>query len=373
MIINELQVINFRNLHSVRGEFAPGLNLIYGANAQGKTNLMEALYLLVTGRSFRTANEREMIPWVRDSYEATVVRARVTKRTGEERCLLTFNQREKNIIVNGEPITRLGELIGRINAVLFTPSDLELVRGAPATRRRFLDIELCQVSRQYLYHLQRYDLALRQRNSLLKQHQHRANVREELMPWDQQLAAHGGEMVVHRANMLRDLSPHAQERYGVISNVREELQLVYRPVPSETIDADNASVASSILSRALAGALDDDLRRGATSVGPHRDDFDFVLSGHIARDFGSQGQQRSCVLALKLAELNYMESVTREWPLLLLDDLMSELDEQRRGSLLRNLQGNVQTFITTTEKDPVLSITQPAGIFQMDDGELRSG
>jgi DNA replication and repair protein RecF len=371
MNIDELQVINFRNLQSVRGLFPPGLNLIYGANAQGKTNLLEAIYLLVTGRSFRTTTEREMIPWVRDSYEATVVRARVSKRAGEERFLVTFNQREKNVIVNGEPIKRLGELIGRINAVLFTPADLELVRGAPATRRRFMDIELSQVSRQYLHHLQRYDLALRQRNSLLKQHHHRPNLRDELQVWDAQLAEHGAQMVHERKQMLARLSPLAQQWYNTIAASSEELQLVYRPAPAAAATTDSAEALGDMLAQALASGMEEDIRRGATSAGPHRDDFEFMLNGHNGRDFGSQGQQRSCVLALKLAELDYMESVTREPPLLLLDDLMSELDENRRGALLGNLNPAVQTFITTTEKQPVLALAAPAATFRMQTGELQ--
>jgi DNA replication and repair protein RecF len=371
MNIDELQVINFRNLHLVRAQFPPGLNLIYGANAQGKTNLLEAVYLLVTGRSFRTTAEREMIPWIRDNYEATVVRARVAKRSGEERFLVTFNQREKNVIVNGEPILRLGELIGRINAVLFTPADLELVRGAPATRRRFMDIELSQVSRPYLHHLQRYDLALRQRNALLKQHQHRPKLREELRIWDEQLVAHGAQLSVARMEMLLRLSTAAQQSYNIIAASAEELKLLYRPSPAGVNESGDASELSARLAETLCNSMDEDIRRGATSIGPHRDDFDFLLSGHNARDFGSQGQQRSCVLALKLAELEYMESVTREPPLLLLDDLMSELDEHRRGALLGNLKPGIQTFITTTEKEPVIALATPAATFQMQEGELR--
>ncbi|MGI8906050.1 MAG: DNA replication/repair protein RecF [Candidatus Sumerlaeaceae bacterium] len=373
MIIRELQVINFRNLENVRTEFSPGLNLIFGANAQGKTNLLEAIYLLVTGRSFRTASEREMIPWVRDSYEATVVRARVEKRTGEERCLLTFNQSEKNIFVNGEPISRLGDLIGRINAVLFTPADLELVRGAPAVRRRFLDIESSQVSRHYLYHLQRYDLALRQRNALLKQHAHRAQLRDELLVWDGQLAQHGSELIHFRRGMLQKLSDKAAKQYAMIASSQELLELVYRPSIAISAEVFDASDAPALVLRALTGSVEEDIRRGSTNLGPHRDDFDFMLSTHNARDYGSQGQQRSCVLALKLAELEYMEEITREPPLLLLDDLMSELDENRRAALLGSLTERVQTFLTATEKEPVLGFVKAESVYRMEHGNLQHG
>ncbi len=374
MLIRELQIINFRNLHLVRAEFEAGLNVIYGANAQGKTNVLEALYLLVTGRSFRTTDEREMIPWVRDNYEATLIRARVEKRAGEERLLLSFNQAEKRIFVNGEPIQRLGDLIGRINAVLFTPSDMQLVRGSPGGRRRFLDIELSQVSRPYLYHLQRYDLSLRQRNALLKQHQRRPTLKEELESWDPQLLEHGCELTAARSKAIQKLSRMAAEAYTRIAGAHERLELVYRPSP--TIAQSEGPIKSADarvrFEAVLRSAMDEDIRRGATSVGPHRDDFDFVLDGRDAKAFGSQGQQRSCVLALKLAELRFMEEVTEEPPLLLLDDLMSELDESRTRALLESLDPRVQTFITTTEKALVLPLVKVQRVFQMEDGELIS-
>ena len=375
MIVQELQILNFRNLRFVRAEFEAGLNVIYGANAQGKTNILEALYLLVTGRSFRTTDEREMIPWVRDNYEAPLIRARVEKRTGEERFLVSFNQTDKRIFVNGEPIHRLGELIGRINAVLFTPSDLQLVRGSPGGRRRFLDIELSQISRSYLHHLQRYDLALRQRNALLKQHQRRPGLKEELSSWDPQLVEHGSELTAARSRALLALSARSSEAYARIAGANERLELVYRPSPSmpdrkeETISREEAR---SRLEAALRNSLEEDIRRGATSVGPHRDDFDFMLDGRDARSFGSQGQQRSCVLALRLAELRFMEEATGEPPLLLLDDLLSELDESRTRALLESLDPRVQTFITTTEKALVLSLVKVQRVFLMEDGELEA-
>lgn len=371
MIIRELQIINFRNLRFLKGEFAPGLNLIYGSNAQGKTNVIEAVHLLVTGRSFRTTMDRELIPWDREAYEATLIRARIEKRTGEERFLLSFNQSEKHIFVNGNPIARLGELIGRINAVLFTPSDLQLVRGAPGLRRRFLDIELSQISPAYLHHLQRYDLALKQRNALLKQHEKRPTLRDELGAYDAQLAANGSELTWFRSEAITKLSALAADHYAKISGSKEKLELIYEPSPSLPV-AECAAKPRGQLEAALRAAMPDDIRRGATSVGPHRDDFRFHLDGHDARDYGSQGQQRSCVLAMKLAELQFMEEATGEVPLLLLDDLMSELDQSRQQALLESLDNRAQTFITTTEKQLVTPLVKPAKVFEMEDGELRA-
>jgi DNA replication and repair protein RecF len=370
MRIHELQIINFRNLRFLRAEFAPGLNLVHGANAQGKTNLLEAIHMLVTGRSFRTTSEREMVPWVRDDYEATLVRARVKKAVGEERFLLTFNQGEKHITVNGEPIRKLGELIGRINAVLFTPSDLQLVRGAPGLRRRFLDICLSQVNRTYLFHLQRYDLALRQRNALLKQHQRRPSLRDELAAWDDQLAEHGAGVIHARKDAVERLSRDAAEHYGRIAGMTEALAIEYRPSPALAGAATPGEIRARLLG-ALHSAINEDIRRGATSAGPHRDDLTFLIDARDARDFGSQGQQRSCVLALKFAELLLMREATGEPPLLLLDDLMSELDESRKQALLTALDPDVQTFLTATEKELVTPFAKPQKLFLMEDGELR--
>ena len=369
MLIRELQIINFRNLCFLRAEFGGGINLIHGGNAQGKTNLLEAIYLLVTGRSFRTTMDREMIPWVREGYEATLVRARVEKSGYEERFLLTFNQSEKHIFVNGTPIPRLGELIGRINAVLFTPDDLLLVRGTPGLRRRFLDIELSQVSRLYLHHLQRSDLALRQRNALLKQHQRRPSLSQELKPWDQQVAEHGCELTLYRARVLERLSALAAETYAGIAGNAEQLSIGYR----SGVPASAGQAQAEIMERFLDGLVrsrDEDIRRGATSVGPHRDDFSFQIDGHDARDYGSQGQQRSCVLALRLAEVRLMEETTGDLPLLLLDDLMSELDETRKRALLASLDSRLQIFITATERSLVAPLVSVQHSFEIDDGDI---
>ena len=375
MIIRELQVINFRNLAFLRAGFTAGINLIHGPNAQGKTNLLEAVYMLVTGRSFRTTMERELVPWVRDGYEATLVRARVEKATGEERFLMTFNQSEKHVAVNGTPIARLGDLVGRINAVLFTPADLMMVRGGPAVRRRFLDIELSQISHPYLHHLQRYDLALRQRNALLKMHQRRSTLGDELAVWDAQLAEHGSEITIARAGMVHRLTELGADAYQRIAGRNESLELRYQPSPRAGTQCTDTPEGRAMLTRAFHDGLkatrEDDVRRGQTSVGPHRDDFEFLIDGRDARDFGSQGQQRSCVLAMRLGELRIMEQATGELPLLLLDDLMSELDESRKRALLAALDPRAQIFLTATEKELVLPLTAAQGVYRMEDGRLE--
>lgn len=374
MIIRELQLLNFRNLKLVRADFAPGLNVICGPNAQGKTNLLEAVYMLVTGRSFRAGHERELIPWDREGYEATIVRAVVVKSAAPEKYVLTFNQSEKNILVNGMPIARLGDLVGRINAVLFTPGDLALVQAGPEGRRRFLDVLLAQTSREYLHHLQRYDLALRQRNALLKQRGRGSSARQEISVRDVQLAESGAVITRLRAGAIAQLSRLSGAAYASISGAREPMALTYEPSAGPASEDSDDNARRQSLADALAASLDDDLRRGFTTTGPHRDNFSFLLEGKDARQFGSQGQQRSCVLAVRFAETYYMEAATGEKPVLLLDDLMSELDEDRKRAVLGMLDSDSQTLLTCTEAELVTQYLQPAAVWKMDGGRLaRSG
>lgn len=369
MEIASATIVNFRNLRCVETTFASGVNLIYGPNAQGKTNLLEALYMLVTGRSFRTRSERDLVPWLCTDYEATLIRASVRTRYGTDRIVLSFNKVEKHVFVNGEALRRLGELIGRVNAVLFTPADLQLVQGPPQQRRRFLDLCLSQTSRLYLQALQRYDLALRQRNALLKLHRTRPSLREELTPYHWQLAEAGGLIMSMRARALRQLSCTAAAYYAEIAGRDQPLDVRYRPSVGDE-EQMTAEAFSDELAKSLEVNVEEDAARGSTSVGPHRDDFCVLLGNHDVRDFGSQGQQRTCVLALKFAELAFVEQECGEAPILFLDDLMSELDEHRRRQLLSALRPDVQVFLTTTEYELVGTAAPVAGVFRMEDGIL---
>ncbi|MGB9692012.1 MAG: DNA replication/repair protein RecF [Candidatus Sumerlaeaceae bacterium] len=367
MEIREVAIRDFRNLRRIEERFDAGLNLIFGRNAQGKTNLLEALHMLVTGRSFRTRNERELVPWNSEDYSATIVRAKVQRRDGEDFYHLAFNKTQKFVSVNGDALTRLGDLVGRLNAVLFTPADLQLVQGAPSQRRRFLDICLSQTSRLYLQALQRYDAALRQRNAVLKMHQ-RKHLATELAPYNQELAASGALIMVHRAQALEELSALARSFYEQVAGEDEMLNVHYSP--SVSSDTREESGLREKIKEALERMLPEDSTRGVTNVGPHRDDFGFRIGLRDARDYASQGQQRTCVLALKFAELSFLTKRRGEPPVLFLDDLMSELDAGRRTQLLECLPREVQTFITLTERELVPG-QEFGGIFEMKNGELR--
>jgi len=373
MLIQSLKVRHFRNLSSIETSFTPGLNLIVGQNAQGKTNLLEAIYLLVTGRSFRTTNEVELVPWERSDYVGTMVRADIRKASGAEQLGFYFDGKNKQVIVDGTPIQRLTHLVGRLNAVLFTPADLLLVRGAPSLRRRFLDIAIGQTNRLYLETLQQYQQVLRNRNTMLKLAAREMSQAQavQLDVYDEQLATTGAQIILERRRSLDEISHSAAEHYHRIAGGSEQLRLVYEPDVSPEGEQPQPETALNF-QRILQKSRADDLRRLSTGRGPHRDDFHFEISGHAARQFASQGQQRSAVLALKFAEMDYLLAHTGERPLLLLDDVISELDDQRRAALLESLDPEVQTFITTTDVVSLEQVKADMLVLKMRGGEILS-
>lgn len=368
MLIKSLQLRNFRNLHHVDASFAPGINIIHGLNAQGKTNLLEAIYLLVTGRSFRTTNDSEMIPWHLSDYDGTLIRAMISKAAGDERLAVFFNGREKRVLVDQKPVSRLAQLIGRLNAVLFTPSDLLLVRGAPALRRRFIDIAIGQTSAAYIDALQTYQQVLKNRNALLKQAAFRqANPDVQLDVYDQQLSNAGSVIMAARHAAVAEIGGYAAHHYNVIANAQEPLTLKYEPDVSGEAPQTQAALRVE-LQTALQQSRPDDLRRLSTSRGPHRDDFQFIIQAFPARHYASQGQQRTAVLAAKLAEMDYLRAHTGESPLLMLDDLMSELDDTRKAALLAHLDHSLQIFITTTDPGSVTRFAPAQRLLKIESG-----
>jgi DNA replication and repair protein RecF len=371
MLIKSLQVRNFRNLHHVDTTFAPGLNVIHGRNAQGKTNLMEAIYLLVTGRSFRTSNESELVPWNVDDYTGTMVRATIQKSAGQEQLAFYFDGKNKRVMVDGNPIVRLAHLVGRLNAVLFTPTDLLLVRGAPSLRRRFLDIAIGQTNRLYLEALQEYQLVLRNRNSLLKMATRgpSADQTTQLDVYDEQLSQAGARIMLTRSAALLEISKCAAEHYKAIASGAETMRLVYEPeiqLPAGI----SQDAAAGLIRDHLRQSRAEDLRRLSTGRGPHRDDFRFEIDNYAARQFASQGQQRSAVLAVKFAELDYLYQHTSERPLLMLDDVISELDEDRKRAFLQHLDSDIQTFITTTDAASLATHAEIQKQMQVKNGSL---
>ena len=341
MRITSIQLTDFRNY--ARAELRPceGVNVLYGNNAQGKTAMLEAVVLSCTGRSHRTPRDRELIRWDCDSGRVLI---RAERRDGgHEVDMLLRCEGRKTVKVNGRALQRTGELMGHVSGVLFAPEDLRTVKDGPAERRRFIDMELSQIRPAYYYALQRYAHALMQRNKLLRDIPLNPSLRATLEDWDAQLARHGAAIMAMRAGFIRQISEAAHENHLEISGGQENLRARY--LPSLDIDAENPERA---LMEALFAARENDIRRAATTVGPHRDDLVLTLSGMDVRAYGSQGQQRTAALSLKLAELDIMRRELGEAPVLMLDDVMSELDPRRRRHLLNRLSG-VQTIVTCTD------------------------
>ncbi len=341
MRITSIQLNDFRNY--ARAELRPceGVTVLYGNNAQGKTALLESVVLACTGRSHRTPRDRELIRWDQENGRVFICAER---RDGSHEVEMLLNRQGRKIVkVNGRALQRTGELMGHVSGVLFAPEDLRMIKDGPAERRRFIDMELSQIRPAYYYALQRYAHALMQRNKLLRDIVLNPALTATLEDWDAQLARHGAAIMAMRADFVKQISGAAHENHLEISGGLEDLRARY--VPSIETDGNDPEQA---LFAALRASRENDMRRGATGVGPHRDDLMLTLSGMDVRAYGSQGQQRTTALSLKLAELDIMRRELGEAPVLMLDDVMSELDPARRRQLLGRLKG-IQTIVTCTD------------------------
>lgn len=342
-----LHLWHFRNYRDQGIPFEAPKTILVGENAQGKTNLLEAVELLATLRSRRAGRDREMVQQGEEKARiaATVERLGVA----HELVMELRSQGGRSLKVNGQALRRQSEFLGQVNAVVFSSLDLELVRGGPEARRNWLDGVLLQLEPAYLGLVEQYRQILKQRNALLKQDPAAASDRDLQMAfWDAQLATSGSRIMRRRARLLQRLEPLAAHWHQVISGGRETLSLAYRPqVPLLDPQANPEGVQAQLLAEIRAKAAAE-RALGTSLVGPHRDEVELSLDGQLARAYGSQGQQRTLVLALKLAELELIEQVKGDPPLLLLDDVLAELDRHRQNQLLEAIQERVQTLVTTT-------------------------
>ena len=344
MIIESLKLSNFRNYESVSLAFTQGTNLFYGDNAQGKTNLLEALYLISTTRSHRSGvRDRDMI---RFGQEESHIRITLIKEGIDYQVDMHLrNGRSKGIAINGQRIKKAADLIGLLHIVFFSPEDLGIIKDGPAERRRFMDMELCQLDATYLYQLNHYNKIVDQRNRLLKDLIEHPQMRDTLDLWDEQLCSYGEQIILRREKFIDDLNGIIGPVHDRISGGREKLNIKYEP-----------NTEAFELKEKLRRNRDKDCYQKMTTVGPHRDDFAFLETSHgegneiDLRKFGSQGQQRSCALSLKLAEIELVTALIGDTPVLMLDDVLSELDSRRQQYLLESI-GGIQTFVTCTGLD----------------------
>lgn len=360
MIVKSLELKNFRNYERLSIDFDPSTNIIYGDNAQGKTNILEAICVSGTSRSHRGSRDKDMI---RFGEQEAHIRTIVEKNSSEYRIDIHLkNNHSKGIAINKVPIKKSSDLFGILNIIFFSPEDLAIIKNGPDKRRRFIDMELCQIDRVYLYNLTEYSKTLNQRNKLLKDIVFNKKLLDTLPVWDDKLAEYGSKIIKRREEFVETIAPLVSELHRQISNDREEIELFYEK-----------NVSAEGMREALDFSYDNDIRLGSTTKGPHRDDLRFDLGGVDLRKFGSQGQQRTAALSLKLSEVTMMEKETGEKPVLLLDDVLSELDSNRQKDLLKSLS-DTQTLITCTGLDDfVKNQYQVNKVFEVKNGVIING
>ena len=369
MFMKRLQLKNFRNYKELDISFDDKVNVIIGENAQGKTNLLEAIYLLAFTKSYRTINDRELISW---NEEFAKITGTIEKRNHQQIPLeLIIHKNGKKAKLNHLEQTKLSEYVGALNVVMFAPEDLSLVKGSPQVRRKFIDMELGQIEPIYLYHLGQYQKVLKQRNHLLKQLQlENSPDTTFLQILTDQLAKHAATIVKKRFHFLKMLRKWAIPIHYQISRELEDLTIEYVASVEVLEDDDEEKLEDKYLT-AFSENEANEIKRGSTLIGPHRDDLTFHINGKNVKLYGSQGQQRTTALSLKLAEINLIDEKIGEYPILLLDDVLSELDDFRQSHLLSTIQGKVQTFVSTTSVDGIHHKTlQRAAIYSVENGKI---
>ena len=337
MYVDSLALKNYRNIDTLDINFSDGINIFYGDNAQGKTNILESLFIAATTKSHKNSKDKDIIEF---GFDEAHIRLGLKKRDVSHRIDMHLRRNgNKGVAVDGIPIRKSTELFGMINMVFFSPEDLSIVKNGPAERRRFMDMEICQLSRIYYSNLLNYNKVLNQRNNLLRQIYFNPSLKDTLDVWDDQLFEYGQGVIRERKNFLNLMNDIIKSIHSGLTGDKEEIELIYEP-----------NTAEEDFREALRNKRDYDIKNSATMTGPQRDDFGIFIDGKDVRVFGSQGQQRTAALSLKLAEIELVKRIINDDPVLLLDDVMSELDTGRRNALLESLKG-IQTIITCTGYD----------------------
>ena len=374
MKIKSLKLLYFRNYLSTNIEVHPSLNVLVGNNANGKTNIIESIFCLALGKSYRTKSDSECIMF---GETATAMSCIVNKNDRELDIMLGINNKGKSAKIAGIKKTKLTDFVGELNVVLFSPEDLQIVKGSPALRREFMNREFYQFSRIYHKYYLMYQHLLKQRNSYLKDM--RKNPKDEmslayLETLTSQLAKVALYITRERVSFVQDISKLTYKNMLNISNGQETLKIKYK---SSVLDALNIaeindeSFTEENLTKVMMKKSFDDIMRGSTKIGPQHDDLEFYINDLDAKMYASQGQQRSIVLSLKLAEINYLKEKTGTYPVLLLDDVLSELDKNRQLKLLDAINENVQTFITTPSiSDIKEDLLKKAKVFKIENGNI---
>lgn len=367
MHIQQLKLQNYRNYEKVNISFDDKINVIIGENAQGKTNLMESIYLLAFTRSYRTPRENELIKWNEDYAKVEGV---ITKKDRTFPLEIFISKMGKKAKLNHLEQQRLSDYIGVFNVVMFAPEDLTLVKGSPQIRRRFINMELGQIQPKYIYHLGQYQKILKQRNHLLKQMQRheKQNQSDLLQVLTEQLIEHATSILERRFVFLKLLRKWAVPIHFEISRNLEKLKISYNSTINVSEEANREKIETSYY-HTFHEIKQKEIDRGTTLIGPHRDDLSFHINNKDVKTYGSQGQQRTTALSVKMAEIDLIHNEVGEYPVLLLDDVLSELDDYRQSHLLSTIQGKVQTFVSTTSVDGIDHDTlKKAELFRVNNG-----
>ncbi|MGM7723383.1 DNA replication/repair protein RecF [Metabacillus sp. Hm71] len=368
MYIKELKLKDYRNYEDLLIQFENRVNVILGENAQGKTNVMESIFVLAMAKSHRTSNDKELIRWDK---EYAKIEGSVEKYNRSTELQLIISKKGKKAKLNHLEQEKLSQYVGAMNVIMFAPEDLNLVKGSPAVRRRFIDMEIGQVSAVYLHDLSRYQKIMQQRNHYLKLLQIKKQTDQTMLDvLTAQLCEAAAKIIHKRLQFINELQKWAQPIHSGISRGLETLDIKYKPSVEVSEDNELTKMIDAYEQK-FAKIREKEIERGTTLAGPHRDDMIFNVNGHDVQTYGSQGQQRTTALSLKLAEIDLIHNEIGEYPILLLDDVLSELDDYRQSHLLNTIQGKVQTFVTTTSVEGIDHQTlKEAATFHVHAGKL---
>ena len=373
MYITKLRVKNYRNFSEEEIVFDPDINIIYGNNAEGKTNLLEAIFLCATSKSHKNSKDVEIINFNNKESHIKVFFYNETNKNKEQTIDIQLNSDiKKGIALNGIKIDKLSDFLGTLNAIIFAPEDLNIIKEGPAIRRKFIDMELCQIDKVYVSNITNYNKVLNQRNAILKDIlSATGNNKSELInfldTYDDQLIGFGLEVIIKRKKNIKELSEKIKDIYYKISGEKEELIIDYENVFfNNCVDelCDPEKIKKKYKEK-LEETKEQDIKNGFTSIGPQRDDISFIVENNDLRKFGSQGQKKAAAISLKLSELLITKEKKGDTPILLLDDVFSELDEERQKRLIENING-IQTIITCTGmKRNIFDLLKPNKVFQV--------
>lgn len=350
MYIKHIELNQFRNYENISFDFENKINVIIGENAQGKTNLVESIYMLALASSHRTSKSQDVIMWEKDF---TKISGIVEKEKSTVPLELIISKKGKKGRVNHLTQTKMSQYVGHLNVVMFAPEDLNIVKGSPQVRRKFLDTEISQISPIYLHDLAQYIKILKQKNSLLKMMQLKKSQDTTMLDiYNEQMITFGAKIIEKRLNFIEKLKISSTEIHSSVSRNKEVLDIQYESTlgPLESVDIPELVTQ---FEEKFDKIKYKEIERGTSLIGVHRDDLMFYVNGKNVQTFGSQGQQRTTALSLKISEIELIKSETKEYPVLLLDDVLSELDGYRQSQLLETIKGKVQTFITTTNTDGI--------------------